>query len=96
MKKFQQYLQEREESGLGDISMNIMDPDQTLLRIAKIALGTHLDDTLNFFGNLAKKDEKIKRELESYDHDKNRFGKEEKEEEKDVVMPSAADTVTGD
>lgn len=109
MKSFHQYLSEREQAsptdsmgiGLGEIETP--SGDDSLMRIAKIAVDDHRTDVLSFFQHLATKDGRIEEELKDYNHAR-KHGERPKSRDKgphdgpddrDEVVPSSADSTGG-
>lgn len=107
MKSFHQYLSEREQAspsdsmgiGLGEIETQ--SGDDSLMRIAKIAVDDHRTDILTFFQHLAKKDGRIEQELKDYNGQR-KHGERPKSnnphdshDDRDEVVPSSADSTGG-
>lgn len=107
MKSFHQYLSKREQAsptdsmgiGLGEIETP--SSDDSLMRIAKIAVDDHRTDILSFFQHLATKDGRIEVELKDYNHARKHGerpkGKRDKgpydaPDDRDEVVPSSADS----
>jgi hypothetical protein len=106
MKKFRDYLIEREQAapsdsmvsnGLGDISTPESE-DDVLMRIAKIAVDDHRTDAMSFFQHLAGKDKRIEEELKELHHSKKHgFRPKDRKlpgqevDDRDEVVPSSAD-----
>lgn len=108
MKSFHQYLSEREQAspvgsmgmGLGEIETQ--SGDDSLMRIAKMAVDDHRTDILSFFQHLAKKDGRIEQELKDYNNErkhserpKNGNSPHETPDDRDEVVPSSADSTGG-
>lgn len=92
MKSFIKYYQEQEQA-LGDMTSG---PDESVMRMARMAASDHMDDLLELFNKLAKKDTRIKQELEEYKK-KPDFRKKSGlpagfDNDKDRVVPSISDT----
>lgn len=94
-----QYIIEK-DVGLGDLSMNMGEPDLTLIDIAKLAVKNHKDAMIDFFKTLAQKDGTIKTELQRYyadkdGHDMYNADPIDKSDEKEQIVPSSADSGIG-
>lgn len=111
MNTFKQYVKIREESdygnapqeplhGLGDLASPSHSANNNLLKIAKIAIKNHQQEILQFFGELAGKDEKIQQELGTYHKfiNKGTHKEDTPEDMGDVIVPNSADGfgATGD
>jgi hypothetical protein len=115
MKTFSKYLESREDmtnmvikpgEGLGDTSQSEMNPDDALTRMTKMAAQDHHQELLDFFGDLARRDGRIKQELETYKKDTASGLHKRKppkphlpsiggDDDRDEVVPSSADTSGG-
>ncbi len=113
MTSFRQYVAERQEEdgpgingGLGDLSMSGTEPDETLLRIAKLVIKDHKNDFMSLATHLAKQNQRIRNELETYHHDSssNLHSRKNKSDDRpndgysgdgDEVVPSSADSDSG-
>jgi len=104
MKRFAQYIQEREEyeddtKGLGNIGLDNTSNSESLFRIMRIAIDNHYKDVIDFLESLGEKDSHIKSELQRHMEEKKRaaFGQvgmnNNLEREKDQVVPNGPDTM---
>jgi len=93
MRRFLEFLQDKEEEGLGDI--NIPQPeDGAILNALKHALSHHQDKVLQFLNTLAENDETIRKLIGKYKDMRNSYPPEHmrlgKDKEKDIIaMPNA-------
>ncbi len=103
MKTFQQYVIEHgdEVSPRGPTV-----PEDALVKIAHIAAGEHLDELLGFYETLARKDTRIRHELDIYRKDAGNNPSRQKDRKShlppsytddgvDTVVPSGADATGG-
>jgi hypothetical protein len=96
---FRQYIREQDDlqgKPLGDIGAN-QSPNEILQHICNLAIENHQDELLNFFDQLAEKDEKIKEELDNFKKG-NPGGSLPPglgDDGKDTVVPAGADGMSG-
>lgn len=87
MKTFKEFIDEKR--GLGEVDPM---PVDVLVRMTRIAADENLKQMLEFFQHLAKRNPKIKEELDNYFRDSNGLAKNYKRDEMDkqiVVTPTA-------
>lgn len=96
MKSFIQYYREVEEA-LGDMGSG---PDECVMRMARMAASDHMDDLIELFNKLSKKDTRIKQELEEYrkkPNFKNKSGLSAGlDDDQDKIYPSISDSGSND
>jgi hypothetical protein len=95
IKRFCEFCEERDmEQGLGDIDAQ-PNEEESLLKMAQLAINRHQERFLDFFHSLAKHDDDIRRILGEFrDKRSNYLPKDLRkgsEEEKDIVAPNTAD-----
>ena len=103
MKTFRQYVEEMSDKNnpIADLGMSGSPPEESLVRIARLAAQNHRDELMEFFRNLATKDHAIRHELDNMNrNDSNRNlrpkGKPQSSlGDKDEVVPHAADGLSG-
>ncbi len=104
MKTFRQYVEQMEDdkdNPITDLGMSGAAPEESLVRIAKLAARNHHDELMDFFHNLATKDHAIRHELDNMNrNDSNRplrpKGKPQSSiDDKDEVVPHASDGLSG-
>lgn len=104
MKTFRQYVEgiSDKANSITDLGMSGASPEESLVRIARLAAQNHRDELMDFFQNLATKDHAIRYELDNMNrNDSNRNlrpkGKPQSSlSDKDEVVPHAADGLSGD
>lgn len=103
MKTFRQYCEEMNDKSvpIGDLGISGAAPEESLVRIARLAAKNHHDDLIDFFQMLATKDHVIRHELDNmHRNDANRNvrpkGKpQSSHDDRDEVVPHAADGLSG-
>ena len=99
MRTFRQYVEEIGDSG--DLGISGAAPEESLIRIARLAAKTHRDELMEFFRLLAEKDHAIRHELDNINrNDANQplrpKGKPQSgRDNKDEVVPHSADGLAG-
>lgn len=103
MKTFRQYLEgiDGDKNPITDLGMSGAMPEESLVRIARLAAKDHRDELMDFFQTLASKDHAIRHELDNMNrNDANRNprpkGKSQSSlDNRDEVVPHAADGLSG-
>ena len=104
MKTFRQYVEDmngNKTSPTTDLGMSGAAPEESLVRLARLAASTHRDELMDFFQTLASKDHAIRHELDNMNrNDANRpqrpKGKPQSSfDNRDEVVPHAADGLSG-
>lgn len=102
MKTFNQYLEEMDKDNpISDMGISGAPPEESLVRIAKIAAQSYRDELMGFFHTLASKDHRIRQELDNMNRNDSNLpgrpkGKPQKSlSDKDEVVPHAADGLSG-
>ncbi len=86
MKTFRQFLREEFTSTPTNHSA-----EQSLMRLAKIAIEEHTHELVQFFETMAKKNGRLRDELETYRRDLS-DGPRNQDADKDVVAPPMSDS----
>ncbi len=89
MKTFKRFLEDMGQKPLGNIGET--DPDSSLMAICKMAIEDHQEELLGFFDKLARKDNRIREELDDFKHGKPKSLPPSHGDEGDVVIPASAD-----
>lgn len=103
MKTFRQYREEISDksNSISDLGMSGVAPEESLVRVARLAAKNHHVELMDFFQMLATKDHAIRHELDNMNrNDANRNvrpkGKpQSSSDNRDEVVPHAADGLSG-